>query len=81
MAALVDLTKQWPLTLDEPGDLHPLFGETTGQPLPRLLFFPAGYSIFVVMSTCPPDHMLPSRCIDMSSRNSFKERTWTLSRS
>ena len=60
MAALVDLTKRWPLKPDEPGDLHSLFGETTGQPLPRLLFFSADHSIFVIMSTCPPDHMLSS---------------------
>ena len=39
MAVVVDLIKRWTLKPDETGSLHPLFGEITGQALPRLLFF------------------------------------------
>ena len=65
MAALVELTKRWPLKPDAPGVFHPLFGATHRVHSSPLLFFYADHSTFVVMSTRPSNHMLPSRCVDI----------------
>ena len=81
MAALVDLTKRWPLKPIGSGDYIRCSAKLYGQTLPCLLFFSAGHSTFVIMSTRRPDNMLSSWCIDMPSKNSFKECKWTLTRS